>query len=305
MALPSIFDFKALERSLQASATSFMSMSFSNLSASNTSSGSFASRVRSRSNPTDLCIDSLQVFISETLVELVEDQEVLDMLQIGVQEYIASVAKNDKGSASALNDIELGILFVLEDNHTLPSSTVADLHSYLGLIFQNRDDNSSAKESFLRALWLRTHTLRASAAQDDDAVRNDLLIDIALTEHRLGVAVGRNGQYLKAIGQIKRAIQSYEHATVGISEGCYCSAREDLHEFQEAYQISLLAKSRITSPIRRPGGLRRCVTVSGDALRSQRVLRRTRSGDSNRRPTWASAFIIPVRQASFSASQKK
>ena len=233
-------------------------------------------------------------------MDLVNDQEVLDLLQSGVQEYIASIAKNEKGSVSALSEIELGILSVLEDNHSLPSSVVASLHSYLGLIFQKRDDNHSAKESFLRALWLRTHMLRASTAQDDDTVRSDLLVDIALTEHRLGVAVGRSGQYLKAIDQIKRAIQSYENVNVGIGEECYCSAREDLHEFQEAYQISLLAKSRITSPtIRRPGGLRRCATLSGDTLRSQRVLRRTKSGENNRRPTKAFA-----KQASCSGFQK-
>lgn len=302
-----MFDFKFLEDGmlLNTSATTFLTSSFSNLSANlsanmsfsnlsisissshNSNSNGQSSRTRSRSNPTDLCIESFRDFVALTLSDLVEDDDLLTMVQSGIEayvEYAEATAVQDNGNDtrrppySALNEIELGLLSILEASRSLPSSVVADLHSYLGLVFQKAGDAAAAKESFLRSLWIRTHMMRAAAAkaeEDEDEATNhqDLLLDIALTEHRLGIAIGRSstsssssGHFTKAIQQIERAIHFYEQANVGISEGCYASAREDLHEFQEEYQLSLLAKSRVTSPIPRRS-LRRCVTVSGASFK--------------------------------------
>lgn len=255
------------------STTSFLSESLMNMSLSNHSnSGYFSSggsrttdsSVRRRTCPTDLAVEDFKDFVSKTLPEYVQDKDLVDMLQHGVKTSMPTTCP------TVLAEIEHYLTSILESSPSIPASVVADLHIYRGLTHLMRgDQNNAAIEAFTRALWLQTHLMRLAPDEQEERLR---LFDVALTEHRLGVAYGRSQQYLEAIDQMNYAIQSYERAKVGISEGCYSSAKEDLHEFTEARQLDLLRSSGRAlrrSQIRRTksagssdnlGALRRCMS---------------------------------------------
>lgn len=254
-----------------------MNMSLSNHSTNgNGGSGYFSSggtrssgSVRRRRCPTDICVEDFDDFVSKALPEFVQDKELVSRLQYGVQNYLPNAC------SSSLAEIEHYLSTILETTPSLPGPVVADLHSYRGLVHLKRgDQNGAAVESFTRALWLQSHIMRLATDEQEELER---LLDMALTEHRLGVAYGRNHQYLEAIDQMKYAIQSYERAQIGISESCYLSAKEDLHEFIEGRQLSLLKTS---GRAMRSSQLRRCKSVDGSAPNSP--LRRCKSDQSYR-----------------------
>ena len=266
------------------SATSFLSESFMNLSMSNHSHSASASggsgyfstgntrrscSGRRRRCPSDICVEDFDDFVSNILPEFVQDKNLAAMLQYGVQNYLPNACP------SSLAEIEHYLTTILESTPSLPAPVVADLHSYRGLVnLKQGDHNVAAVESFTRALWLQSHLMRLASDEQEELER---LLDMALTEHRLGVAYGRNKQYLEAIDQMKYAIQSYERAQVGISESCYVSAKEDLHEFTEARQLSLLKSS---GRVMRRSQLRRCKSADGSDQNSP--LRRCKSDQTTR-----------------------
>ena len=215
--------------------------------------GSSRSSVRRRTCPTDLAVNDFKEFINKTLPEYVQDKDLVAMLQHQAKTYLPTTCPG------SLAEIEHYLATILESSPSIPAPVVADLHTYRGLIHLLRgDQHMAAIEAFTRALWLQTHLMRMASDEQKELVR---LFDMALTEHRLGVAYGRNKQYVEAIDQMNYAIKNYERSQVGISEGCYVSAKEDLHEFTEARQLNLLRSS-------------------GRALRRSQI-RRTRSADAS------------------------
>ena len=119
-------------------------------------------RKQARKNPTSLCIDDFHCFFDSTLVKLVPDKDTLLMLQNGLHELSSGGdgGASSKAFSSALAEIEVALLTVLQNCPTLPSYVIADIHTYLGLIYQARENFSVAQESFLRALWIRSSMLR-------------------------------------------------------------------------------------------------------------------------------------------------
>jgi hypothetical protein len=285
------------------SATSFLSESLMNMSLSGRSvngdgysfGGSHPrSSPRRRMCPTDLALDEFREFVNKILPEHVPDQELVSMLQDEVKHHPPTPC------SGSLTEIDDYLATILESSPSIPATVVADLHTYRGLVYLMRGNqqNNAAIEAFTRALWLQTHLMRLAVEEQDVMVR---LLDLALTEHRLGVAYGRNKQYVEAIDQIQYAIQSYERAKVGISECCYVSAKEDLHEFIESRQIDMLRSSG--RALRRSMLVRR--SKSADGERCQNGFRRTQSDATTRgarrpgskRPPPVSGSPVPVEVA--------
>ncbi|CAB9529190.1 expressed unknown protein [Seminavis robusta] len=230
------------------SATSFLSMSLSNHStgnAHNSGSGSGSSRFRTSSvRAAEICVEELDIFVSKVLPEFVQEKGLVTLLDYAVKDYSDATDSHH----AALQELALGLTSILESTPSLPASVVAELHSYRGLVHLEQENAyASAIECFTRALWIQSHMSKSSSSSAPGttmiASNASHLWDVAMTEHRLGVAYGRSGKYLKAIDQMEHAIKSYDKAGVGISESCYVEAKEDLHEFQEAHQISLIRSS--------------------------------------------------------------
>jgi hypothetical protein len=219
------------------SASSFLSMS---LSSHSSSASQVLTRASISSDPNEICWEEFDDFRVKVLPKHVPDKALVGMLQYDVKQQLNHHHRHDPVTQGNLQEIELGLTSILEGTPSLPANIVVQLLSYRGLVHLQRENAAAAAiESFTRALWLQSHMNNMNA--DSDPLAHKWLM--AVTEHRLGVAYGRSGNYLRAIDQMELAIQSYDNAGVGIGEGCYVTAKENMHDFQEAHQIALLRSS--------------------------------------------------------------
>jgi tetratricopeptide (TPR) repeat protein len=212
------------------------------LSLSNHSSSSSRTNARaSISSPIEFCLEEFDGFCCKILPKHVPDKALVEMLQCDVKLHL----NNDPVTQGTFQEIELGLTSILEGTPSLPATIVAELLSYRGLVHLQRENAAEAAiESFTRALWLQSHmnnNSKKASPKDLDSADHQWLV--ALTKHRLGVAYGRSGNYLRAIDQIELAIQSYDKAGVSITDGSYAMVKEHLHDFQEAHQIALVRSS--------------------------------------------------------------
>jgi len=158
-----------------------------------------------------------------------------------------------------LHDLELAFMTILHDVTTMPSLVVASLYTFRGLLFLKLQHPHRAYECFLQCLWVQAsvyskggHRLyhRQHPNPDDDPkdIRNLPIqqrrqvsdqhhhLELARTAHRLGVALGRAGNYLQAMDQLEYALELNE--TAHVKNGRH--VLEDLGQFQQDYQLQLL-----------------------------------------------------------------
>lgn len=166
---------------------------------------------------TELCMSDFKAFLCHTLAKEVVNSDHLDPLYALLD--VSSLVQED------YQEMELALLTVLKSNPTLPSKVVGQVHTFLGMVYLELDNNTKAVEAFLRAIWFISRN-----PEDETA--------IAQANHRLGLAYGRNKEYQQAINLLDRAIAGYDP-----TGPCYVLAKEDRHEVMEAQQLDLLAKS--------------------------------------------------------------
>lgn len=147
-------------------------------------------------------------------------------------EPLYEVLESESFNQRELNDMEGGLRSLLTSNRNLPAKVVGQVHTFLGLVYLELENNSSAVESFVRAVWFISRNPEDSVA-------------IAQANHRLGLAYGRKKDYQQALELIDRAIGAYDP-----SSEISVIAKEDRHEFMEAQQLELLAKAgRLTKAV--------------------------------------------------------
>jgi tetratricopeptide (TPR) repeat protein len=136
-----------------------------------------------------------------------------------------------------MDDILFGMSSVLDNHQFVPPEVVGEIHSLIGQIHLKQHNSRSAVSSLLKALWMQRTFLTTN-----DGKVGARRIAIAKTEHRLGLAYGKNGDYPNAIRILKMALSEYEMAGVSICDMCCSDARESLAHYQEAEQLEKLPK---------------------------------------------------------------
>jgi len=307
------------------------SLSFGRNASFRRSSSSRSFNLEMDRHPSELDVAAFEDFMCRKLPSHVHDDE--DLLQSVIkgakdllshselQDSQALLSKNSDHShsnqAPSLQDLEVGLMSILDYTPTLPSNIVAQLHSYRGLLFEKLQDPVNASDCFMRALWIQTHSFRSNhkIQNEDHTTANTTAgtgtshennyseaamaayLEIATTEHRLGVALGKAKQFQKAMDQIQHALVSYQKANGGqISGGNYGArmvmAKEDLHDVVEEQQLDMLRKS--------PS--RACSIVRPELSRSRSMVDRQRF--AIRKPGTATTAAAAASNASSTATMR-
>lgn len=211
---------------------------------------------------TELSLDDFEQFLSKSLyAELGSGCE-------GVSQLFECLDMDCYQDTLAL--MEVGLLSILRAYPSLSSPVVGEIHSYLGLVYLELGNYTSAVDAFMKAIWFQSRTPAEENA-----------FAIAQANHRLGMAYGLKKQFRQAVELLDGAIAAYDPSSEN-----YVRAKEDRHAFQEAEQLALLAKTR-PQAIRR--GAQR--TKSGESNASSRQrgsrrhqVKRTASSASSSRP---------------------
>jgi tetratricopeptide (TPR) repeat protein len=187
-----------------------------------------------------------------------------------------------------LHEVEVGLLSILKTYPNLDTKLVSEIHTYLGLVYLEQENNHAAVDSFTRAIWFKSRT-------PEDT------FGIAKANHRLGLAYGRKKDYEQARVLLTRAIDSYE-----TSSSLYVLAKADRHEFQEAEQLELLRKSRPNAfqrPLGRSTSYDHALPFSSLQAPPKKttIKNKTFSSSTSSLP---SPFVNTIKNKSFSSSTK-
>ena len=111
--------------------------------------------------------------------------------------------------------------FMLSTKTALPSSVVAYIHTYLGMIRQQQKHYDAAIDAFVKALFIRRSA-------------NQPLVLIAVTCYRLGIAYRLNNDIDNAMLHLKQAIQYYSKAeTISMDHQFVVAAQNSLFELKQ------------------------------------------------------------------------
>lgn len=179
---------------------------------------------------TELCLSSFKRFLKHTLYQeeaISEPREALRPMEhcLDLENFF-----------DVLDELEIRLLSLLKSYPSLSSPVVGDIHSYLGLIYLEQENDTAAVDSFTKAIWFLK---RSSSNTPDDS---NAALAVAKANHRLGLAYGRCGDHKQAIHLIEHAIATYSSLCETSCED-YIRAKEDCHAVQEALQLELLTKN--------------------------------------------------------------
>ncbi|OEU14379.1 hypothetical protein FRACYDRAFT_240919 [Fragilariopsis cylindrus CCMP1102] len=135
-------------------------------------------------------------------------------------------ANNGKGSISRDDEDQIATLLESFVGYPYLKSScllVADIHTYVGLLRQSGGTNVDfATISLLKALWIYTHHLNATASlqsKNNDNTEEGIVVIVAeeedmdrigLASHRLGLAYWDAGDCLESVTLLRQALQFYE-----------------------------------------------------------------------------------------------
>ena len=167
-----------------------------------------------------LNVKELREYLVSVVPKYSNDLDLIKMTKV-----YSEIASRDCAEISkfkyALEQIMIILTSFLASSPSLPSVIVAEVHNYIGLIYEQQERRCCAINAFSKALWIQA------------ADKESLPIRIALTEHRLGMAYGRRGNYSEATALLGKALAGYEKADV--QKGCsnVTQAREELEKFRK------------------------------------------------------------------------
>ena len=135
-------------------------------------------------------------------------------------------AINGKGSISRDDEDQIATLLESFVGYPYLKSScllVADIHTYVGLLRQSGGTNLDfATISLLKALWIYTHHLNATASlqsKNNDNDEEEIVVIVAeeedmdrigLASHRLGLAYWDAGDCLESVTLLRQALEFYE-----------------------------------------------------------------------------------------------
>ena len=103
----------------------------------------------------------------------------------------------DELSWNEISEIIERFRAMLNSSPKIPRNTVAQVHSCIGLLQNQRAEYESAISAFLKTLWIET----AQREPDGES--------IGITVNRLGIAHGRNENYVEAVALLQKARTIY------------------------------------------------------------------------------------------------
>ena len=210
-------------------------------------SRSLSGRTRRSSNTgvtVELDFADLEQFLKQ-LCSVTEDEDIKKTVQDRFSGLAARCTQLQTGSnevqavSNELNEVVTILGAILSSAPDLPSKTVAQVHSFVGMIRARQKRPACAIQSFMKALWLQK-----SSGETQD-------LDIALTENQLGLAYGMSDDLAQAISLLEKALEDYEKAGMKPEHPCVAAAQSELSEFRTQHLDKLLHSTE------RPGKARR------------------------------------------------
>ena len=138
-----------------------------------------------------------------------------------------------------LNEVVTILQAVVTATPDLPPKTVAQVHSFVGMIRARQSRPALAIQSFLKVLWLQK-----SGEETQD-------VDIALTEHRLGLAYAMSDDLAQAISILEKSLEDYDKAGMKPEHQCVAAAQSELTRFRTQHMNNMLHSNE------KPGKARR------------------------------------------------
>jgi hypothetical protein len=189
-------------------------------------------------------------------------------------------ANNGKGSISRDDEDQIATLLESFVGYPYLKSScllVADIHTYVGLLRQSGGTNLDfATISLLKALWIYTHHLNATASlqsknskkkeipNDNDNDEEEIIVIVAeeedmdrigLASHRLGLAYWDAGDCLESVTLLRQALEFYErprrlqYLPQMYNHPLVKAARNDLHYYVKRTKSALLQQSTSSTSI--------------------------------------------------------
>ena len=175
-------------------------------------------------------------------------------------------ANNGKGGISRDDEDQIATLLESFVGYPYLKSScllVADIHTYVGLLRQSGGTNLDfATISLLKALWIYTHHLNATASlqskNNDNDEEEEIVVIVAeeedmdrigLASHRLGLAYWDAGDCLESVTLLRQALEFYErprrlqYLPQMYNHPLVKAARNDLHYYIKRTKSALLQQS--------------------------------------------------------------
>jgi len=176
-----------------------------------------------------------------------EERVVCDYLLSSLKKnetHLSLVTSRGSGDGGIMEDT----LFFLKgklSSQQVPNNLVADIHSCIGLIQDHMGHPQQAIRSLMNALWIQqkmmttltTASLSLSQVQQPVVIKkkidyDEVVVSIALTEHRLGVLYGQVGDYENAVSLLQKAFNAYGQSKMKSDHTVYLQAEESLTTFR-------------------------------------------------------------------------
>ena len=142
---------------------------------------------------------------------------------VGQAQSMLHTIRNQAVDTTQLQDAVV-ILESFIDLRSLSSVVVFEAHSFVGLIRESLFEFASARQSFLRALWI--------ASSSNEVTPENL----AVTMHRLAKVIASQRDYAQAKCLFEKARDTYAQAHVSSSHPCVVACKEALRSVQQAIQ---------------------------------------------------------------------
>jgi len=182
-------------------------------------------------------INQLEEILLKTIPRFSSDRELVAM-----SKSFKGLSARYKSQGRKFNDFDLiEILNVLDASldkvPSLPTSSVAQIHTYIGHIKALKKQYGCAIQSFLKALWILTSKNNTCDTPP---------IYVALTTHHLGLMYGHDGNLGQAISLLERAMRIYKQLNVKENSVIYGNALSSLKAFRDARALKFTKVSRFS-----------------------------------------------------------
>lgn len=163
-----------------------------------------------------LNVDELEYLLVDVIPNYTNDEELVTTSQ-----RYHGLSSRYRSHGFRLNDNESDEIiiilseFLMSSSQTLPLTSVAQIHTFLGLIKGEKNLHKSAGQSFLKALYL--YNSKSSSS-----------ILTSLTAHRLALAYANDKDYQNAIRPMEKAIEGYHKEKLGHNSDILKSAKDAL-----------------------------------------------------------------------------
>ena len=164
-----------------------------------------------------LQLDKVEKLLCETSQEFCESSSFV----IEIRQRFQGLAARKHFSNKELSHeelLEIGdtLIDIINDAPKLCPPLVANIHSTIGLVRLLLDEHESAIQSFVKALWIESTLPKPNFAE------------IGLTNHRIGIAQGRLGDFKQAASMLEKALSVYRSAGMNENHPLMVSALNEL-----------------------------------------------------------------------------